>query len=58
MQKKDWKCLIGLHQYELIKTHKTNVYDNKDDAHPSEIVYTYLSRCVHCGKIKSHKVSN
>jgi len=47
----DFKCILGLHHYEVINTEPllqagTNI----------EIGKILINRCVNCGKIKTHTV--
>lgn len=49
---KQWiKCMIGAHEYEIIEKHETT------NVHKERTSIIYVSRCKHCGKIITKKVS-
>ena len=45
-----WKCLFGLHQYEIYKE------ENFTDARGNIIGKIIINRCIHCGKIQDTRI--
>lgn len=51
-----WKCLFGLHHYQLIETSCKSYYRFSQKELPYRVSKTYISRCVYCGKITSKEI--
>ena len=49
---KQWiKCMIGAHEYEILEKHSIS------NVHKEPVAVVYVSKCKHCGKIITKKVS-
>lgn len=56
IDKRNWKCFFGMHQYEIIREKKTLTYLLETDNIPSEIINTFTLQCIFCGKISREKI--
>lgn len=50
---RNWKCLFGMHQAEIVESTKRVKYAHSTSKLPYKAWTHVVTRCVHCGKIES-----
>lgn len=50
---RNWKCFLGMHQWEFKEKVQRNIYEESWSKKPYRIVTIIRTRCAHCGKWES-----
>lgn len=50
---RSWKCLFGLHKWEIVDKKENMYYRNSESKKPYSIKIVIRSQCSYCGKFKS-----
>lgn len=53
---RNWRCLFGWHQWEVISEKTFAIYAHANSPHPYKETQRFILRCIHCGDLKKRSL--